>query len=122
MIEVRWFCHKTEVELTLDGHAGYNPGNDIVCAAASMLAETFAQVLLNMEYRGDLSTFHMDPLGKGHMYVYGKAIGLIPSIKQQMALKTVWTGFDLLRKKYPDHVKLIRNDTLKGVVSDENGS
>lgn len=28
-------------QLTVTGHAGYNPGNDIVCAAVSALVQTF---------------------------------------------------------------------------------
>ena len=31
----------TPVALSVQGHAGYNPGNDIVCAAVSALVQTF---------------------------------------------------------------------------------
>lgn len=31
----------TPVALFVQGHAGYNPGNDIVCAAVSALVQTF---------------------------------------------------------------------------------
>lgn len=33
----------TPVSLSVQGHAGYNPGNDIVCAAVSALVQTFEQ-------------------------------------------------------------------------------
>ena len=31
----------TPTSLSATGHAGYNPGNDIVCAAVSALVQTF---------------------------------------------------------------------------------
>lgn len=31
----------TPVSISVQGHAGYNPGNDIVCAAVSALVQTF---------------------------------------------------------------------------------
>ena len=31
----------TPTSLSVKGHAGYNPGNDIVCAAVSALVQTF---------------------------------------------------------------------------------
>lgn len=33
----------TPTSLSVKGHAGYNPGNDIVCAAVSALVQTFEQ-------------------------------------------------------------------------------
>lgn len=31
----------TPVSISVSGHAGYNPGNDIVCSAVSALVQTF---------------------------------------------------------------------------------
>ena len=33
----------TPVSLSVQGHAGYNPGNDIICAAVSAIVQTFEQ-------------------------------------------------------------------------------
>lgn len=48
MIEVTFRFAKGRHHMTMDGHAGFNPGNDVVCAAASALAYTMLGALSNL--------------------------------------------------------------------------
>lgn len=106
MIEISVYNQGCEVEIEMVGHAGYNPGNDIVCAAASMLGQTFAQNLLDMGYRRELCTMRMDPLDKGQVLAYGKANGTVSAIRLETMADTVITGFKLLAEEFPEHIKL----------------
>ncbi len=90
--------------LTVEGHAGYAPkGQDIVCAAVSMLVQALAGGLARLD-ENRLFDFAVDgtpdsgcagitavPTNQGWERVYGMF---------QMAL----TGFYLLGKAYPDYV------------------
>lgn len=90
--------------LTVEGHAGYAPkGQDIVCAAVSVLVQALAGALSRLD-ENRLFDFAVDgtansgsagitavPTSRGWDRVYGMF---------QMAL----TGFYLLGKAYPDYV------------------
>ncbi len=90
--------------LTVEGHAGYAPkGQDIVCAAVSVLVQALAGALSRLD-ENRLFDFAVDgiadsgcagitavPTSQGWDRVYGMF---------QMAL----TGFYLLGKAYPDYV------------------
>lgn len=40
MTEIKWYERKNVCGLIAKGHAGFNPGNDIVCSAVSCLLQT----------------------------------------------------------------------------------
>lgn len=106
MIEVSVYKKGDEAELEISGHAGFNPGNDIVCAAASMLGQTFVQALLDMEYQRELCTVSTEHLDKGKLLAYGKANGTVSAIRLEAVAKTIITGFRMLAERFPDHVEL----------------
>lgn len=113
MIEISVYNRGCEVEIEMTGHAGYNPGNDIVCAAASMLGQAFAQKLLDMGYRREICTMRMDPLDKGKLLAYGKANGTVSTIRLETMADTVITGFKLLAEEFPEYVKLKKRASPK---------
>lgn len=82
--------------LKMEGHADYNPGNDVVCASASMLVYTLAARLVNLGE--DVQEKDVED---------GYALILF-NINDDTthALKTVLCGFQLLQDKFPDHVKM----------------
>ena len=90
----------------IDGHAGYNPGNDIVCASCSTLAYTLLQCLLAEKENGAFLMFLQDIDEKsGHFYIKCKArqeraaqIGLIVNV--------IAAGFALVQQKHPEHVEV----------------
>jgi uncharacterized protein YsxB (DUF464 family) len=83
---------KDKVIIDLIGHAGYNPGNDVVCAAVSILTYT----LLNELANSDVPFKHEISPGKVHIEIEQR----IP------AVQTVLTGWKLLENNYPDNVKI----------------
>jgi len=88
----------------ITGHAGFNPGNDPVCAAISALAFTLMQRISDLEAEGAFHTYESD-YQSGKVYVeavaawYGK-----PEIES--VFKTIITGFELIQAQYPDNLHL----------------
>lgn len=80
--------------LRMDGHAEYaEPGQDIVCAAATILAYALAQRL------SGIAQARID-MAEGHAYIQARANG-----DTLAALDTVACGFELLAAKYPENIR-----------------
>lgn len=89
----------TEYVLDIRGHAGYNPGNDIVCSAASMLAETyFMAVLKNVE---KISQAYRHPGDYKVVFVTER-----DDKAADIVYQTIRTGFKMLAERYPEYVDL----------------
>lgn len=98
--------------LDMEGHAEYgDAGQDIVCAAASMLAYTLverARQLTHAIYA------HMDS-GRLHLCVERESDSYVPV---RSAFETVGAGFDLLERRYPQNVQVQRGDYIPPGNSD----
>lgn len=98
--------------LDMDGHADYGDvGQDIVCAAASMLAYTLierARELTNNIYA------HAE---SGRLHLHADP-DLDSCILLRSAFETVRAGFDLLERRYPGHVQVQRGDYMSPPVPD----
>lgn len=89
-------------ELQASGHAGYAPsGQDIVCAAASILTATLARSLGGVDgyrYVDDGDTVH---------------ISCRPSLRQVERVVHVFdvidSGFGLLCNSYPNHIRYTKH-------------
>ncbi len=79
--------------IEMDGHAGFNPGNDIVCASASMLIQALHGSLLNEIGGGKL---------KSSEFAHGSA--KIEFKYAETLYEHTVLGFKMLEKAYPDHV------------------
>jgi uncharacterized protein YsxB (DUF464 family) len=101
-IKIDKFDNRVLVEIT--GHAGYRPGNDIVCAAVSMLTSTLAQCVMDEEMQGNITIDYME-LQDGNVNM---DFNYIDSAAQKIetVIETVYTGFELLAEKYPDYISL----------------
>lgn len=90
--------------VSMKGHANYHPGNDIVCAAASMLACTFTAALEREKSAGALE--HLEILrDSGDLLVRYTPT---PDSQDRISviLETIVTGYALLAGKYPQNVFL----------------
>lgn len=96
MITVRLTKSKNKYILEANGHAGYDPGHDIVCAAVSMLTYTLASRLLELG-----ENINKDDLADGHARIVIRKRG-----ENLAVLKTVWCGFESLADEYPDYVQI----------------
>lgn len=110
MIHVQFERTRNSITMTLHGHAGLAAvGQDIVCAAASILAYTVAQnaCMLNDQRRlRKKPTIRMD---KGDIVVVCKPCKR--SYAETLHVYTVaQAGYSLLEESYPKYVKLTQFD------------
>lgn len=102
--------------LTLEmyGHADYaDAGEDIVCAAASMLAYTL------LERARELHAEIHASINSGRLSLRcGVDMDNHPLLWS--AFETVRAGFTLLERKYPEHVVLAGGDSYEGNPSCDN--
>jgi uncharacterized protein YsxB (DUF464 family) len=99
MIEIvgRYEPSVPEFELTVTGHAGYNPGNDIVCAAVSCLTQSLAAYLDRRDLHAELSECE---IGRGCAIIRVQC-----DMQAREAMLLFQTGAELLAQTYPEHVR-----------------
>lgn len=91
--------------LWVKGHAGAaEEGRDIICAAASMLAQTVAQEAINMGARHQLSKPAHVEIERGDTVVSIFAKDDIAYIEALHLLHVAEVGFSLLAHHYPEYV------------------
>lgn len=91
--------------LTLRGHAGYAPpGQDIVCAACSILAYAAAETALQLHRGGCLACEPSIRLEAGDVRIWCKPTRDYRRTTRDR-LETIATGFALLAAQYPEHVR-----------------
>ena len=99
---------KRECSLTVKGHAGCaDIGHDIICASASILAYTIAQVCKAMEHHGDFSEPPTIDLESGDATIVCRAKDdyLFSEIMHDFFV--IRTGYQLLALNYPLYVEFI---------------
>lgn len=96
MTNINYTRHECGFTIKADGHAGYaNSGQDIVCAAVSVLLQTLAYRVmdLTLDYTFDISN--------GHFY-----LSTTGCKQTNESFNTILTGLELLESEYPNHVKV----------------
>lgn len=89
--------HSNSIDLS--GHAGYNPGNDIVCAGVSALVQTF---VLAVE---ELTTTDIDVTRAEDGYIERITWdGMSPAFNTLLDALTLGVGS--IAESYPENVKL----------------
>ena len=97
---------KRECSLLVDGHAGQAiVGQDIVCASASILAYTIAQVIKGMEHHGDLVGTPTLKLESGDATIVCRAKDDYLFAEMMQYFLVVKTGYALLELNYPLYVE-----------------
>jgi uncharacterized protein YsxB (DUF464 family) len=99
---------KRECSLTVDGHAGQaEMGKDIVCASASILAFTIAQVVTLMDRHGDLEEPPTLDLENGDATIVCRAKDDYLFAELMQDFFVIKTGYQLLAYNYPQYVEFI---------------
>ena len=101
MIQVVY--HRNFHRLTVNGHAGAaEPGHDLVCAAASMLAYTLAANVANMADAGQVR----EPIIRNNEGDTEISCNPRHNLKASVTLvfDSVCVGFELLAHDYPEYV------------------
>jgi len=88
------------------GHADYEPGNDIVCAAVSSLMFTLAGAVTNLSGGGKKVIRE----GEGQMSIRYWPRDMEDSQNMKVIWNTIIIGLLQIVKKYPKNVKLIREN------------
>ena len=97
MITINCKINDEECKMKVNGHAGYNPGNDIVCAGVSAIVTMLAGYLINRLDRTQLVKMELDN-GNADIQVTGDAVEIF-----EMAT----IGLMQIEKAYPKNVKVI---------------
>ena len=104
MIEVVY--HRDYHRVTVKGHArSGEPGHDLVCASASILAYTLAGNVMNLSTGGAKTV--RDPkiqMEEGHAVISCSPVNRYKSTVTLM-FDSVCVGFDILAQKYPEFIK-----------------
>lgn len=92
--------------LELDGHAGYAPaGQDIVCAAISILSQALANALAEIDMKYGMARMECCMQEKGKMKISAQVCWANLSMIRG-CFEVAVTGLRLLAEKYPDYIEL----------------
>lgn len=100
MVTIQWITTKnqTGLDLRIRGHAGGKKGQDLVCAATSILAYTAAETARQLHRQGVVAQAPYLYLAPGWCQI---------SVAEGKAhFAPLRTGFSLLAGQYPNQVKL----------------
>ena len=106
MIRVTIGDHDGFLWLSMTGHAGAAPkGQDIVCAAATMLMYTAAQAAMDMGSRGELQRPPSVKLDDGNACAAFRPKEEAME-KGRLVLDVIRRGLEVLGKRYPENVAI----------------
>lgn len=83
--------------LSVEGHAGYQAGQDIVCAGCSAVTGAFLQWAVNSPEHAKIGTLEMTP---GHFVLEAAGDEFLRS-----ALRQALLGLRQIEAQYPDNVR-----------------
>lgn len=102
MIQVIY--HRKFHRLTMEGHArSAEPGHDLVCASASILAYTLAYNVLGLEESGKIRRAPVVKLEEGSAEICVTPKSGFQSVVT-LIFDSICTGFALLAHDYPDYI------------------
>lgn len=97
-----------EASLVVKGHASFDEiGKDIVCASASILTYTLANMMLDMHERGRLVEYPVIRLEGGDAIVECKSKDKLAYTRVLDAYQFTLAGFGLLAENYPQNVNVL---------------
>lgn len=109
MIKVKFRTHDATryLRLTVEGHAGSgDSGHDLVCASASILAYTVAQIVQTMEHHGDLNGKPCVELSEGNASIILRCKNDDIYAEARHTFFVAKTGYSLLAHNFPQYVVL----------------
>ena len=109
MIKVRFRYHDSTryLRLTVEGHAGSDAiGHDLVCASATILVYTVAQMVKHMEEQGKLVSTPIVELSEGNASIVIRCTDDEFFHEARHTFFVAQTGFALLAYNYPQFVDL----------------
>ena len=96
MTTVKYLITENNIELEIQGHAGFDEvGKDIVCAAISILSQTFIGC---MEEESEYCDYRIDP---GYVWIQASGYKVVD------CFKPILVGYQLLEDNYPAYIEVI---------------
>lgn len=96
--------HRKFYRLTVEGHArSAEPGRDLVCASASILAYTLASNVIGLAAGGQIRMSPLVNLEEGNAEVCVTPRSGFQSVVK-LIFDTICSGFSLLAKDYPEFI------------------
>lgn len=102
MTEIKWWQRKNVCGVIAKGHAGFNPGNDIVCSAVSALLQI---LYAGLDIKCDAKVEHRQEDGYFEIqaeYYDGNRMAV------EAVFGTVIVGLELIAQGHSDHVRVER--------------
>ena len=106
-VNIGYRTDERECSLRVEGHAGHGDvGHDLVCASASILAYTIAQIVKAMDAHKDFAEPPVIKLESGDAEVLCRAKDdyIFAEIVQDFFV--IKTGYELLAHNYPQYVEM----------------
>ncbi len=98
MISISVKSNEDTIEISAQGHANAAPkGEDVVCAAATILIHTLVKTL-----EGTVPDMVKADVADGKASISVKGYDPVAAV----AIGTVCNGFELLQEHYPEHIKI----------------
>ena len=97
--------HKGEnlfVKVSLDGHADFNPGNDIVCAGISTITFQMIGMLEELAAEGSV-TYVTNEIRPGHTMTCFRCID---EDKWHLVWRVIKMGYECIAENYPEHLHI----------------
>lgn len=116
MIKARFYVNKGALCLKVEGHAEAGPkGHDAVCAGASVLSATLADVVSIMGNHGELEKDPVIRMREGFANVKAKPTEAGRG-KLLLAFSVIETGMCAIARNYPEYitVKLFDKPEIEG--------
>lgn len=106
-VSIRNNANRRYLRLKVNGHSGQaDIGQDIVCASASILAYTVAQIVKDMEAQDSFVVKPIIKLESGDATITCKCKTDIAYFEVFNALNVAQVGYSLLAHNYPQYVEL----------------
>ncbi len=121
MIRVEMHRKVKDIKFSVCGHAGYAmaeglpAGCDIVCAAASVLADTYIERMYELRKQGIVSLSDGEVVRKkGSVWVMVRKECRTDRTELEATVRTVAAGYALLADRYPQYVRLEADEWMLG--------
>ena len=102
MTTVKYVQEGRKHSLEICGHAGYNPGCDIVCSGASVLAYTLMETIHGEEEKGNLEVRELSESSGDVKIIFREYKDSHDRINGIM--NAIMTGYEMLADQYPNNV------------------
>jgi uncharacterized protein YsxB (DUF464 family) len=109
MIKVKFRTHDATryLRYTIEGHAGSaDKGHDLICASASILSYTAAQIVQAMAHKGDLEGKPCIELNEGDATIVLRCKNDDIYAEARHTFFVIKTGFALLQHNFPQYVEV----------------